>query len=73
MKQRIECAGLTGGLLTVLAVLVMAGSAFAANALRIQPTRHDCGIVEEGVPATMLAIVENVSSQEVQIKNVRTN
>lgn len=64
---------LTRELLAVMAVLLFAGSAFAAEALRIHPTRFDCGVVEEGVPATMLATVENISVREVHITNVRTN
>jgi len=73
MKLISKCRGLAGGFLTALAVLTIAGSAFAADTLRIQQTRLDCGTVEEGVPATMLSIVENISSQDVHINNVRTN
>jgi hypothetical protein len=73
MKQRAKCSVLTGGLLTAVAVLVMAGSTFAADALRIQPAKQDCGTVEEGVPATMISLVENIGSKDVHIRNVRTN
>jgi hypothetical protein len=73
MKMIAKFSGLTGVLLTALAILVLTSSAFAADALRIQPTRQDFGTVEEGVPAIMLSIVENISSQEVHISNVRTN
>ncbi|MEI7637308.1 MAG: hypothetical protein WCJ37_08380 [Syntrophus sp. (in: bacteria)] len=73
MKMIAKLSELTGMLLTALAILVLTSSAFAADALRIQPTRQDFGTVEEGVPAIMLSIVENISSQEVHISNVRTN
>ena len=53
--------------------LLLAGSAFAGEALRINPTKLDCGVIEEGVLATMLATVENIGTKEVRILNVRTN
>lgn len=73
MKQRAKCSGLACGLLAALAILVMAGSAFATDTLRVQPTRQDFGTLEEGTPAILLSIIENISSQDVYIKNVRTN
>jgi hypothetical protein len=73
MKQIAKCPVLIGGLLTTLAVLVMASATFASDALRIQPTRQDCGTVDEGVPATMTSTVENIGSRDVHISNVRTN
>jgi hypothetical protein len=73
MKLIAKLSGLTGGILTALAILVLTSSAFATDALRVQPTRQDLGTVEEGVLAIMLSIVENISSQEVHISNVRTN
>lgn len=73
MKLIAKLSGLTGGILIALAILVLTSFAFAADALRIGPTRQDFGTVEEGLPVIMLAIVENVGSQDVHIKNVRTN
>jgi len=73
MKMIAKFSGLTGVLLVAVAILVLTSSTFAADALRIQPTRQDFGTVEEGVPAIMLSIVENISSQEVHVSNVRTN
>jgi hypothetical protein len=73
MKQRAKYSGLTCGLLAALAILVIVGSAFAADALRIQPTKQDFGTLEEGTPAILLSIIENIGSQDVYIKNVRTN
>ncbi len=64
---------LNRGLLTVLVFLLLAGSAFAGEALRIHPTKLDCGVIEEGELATMLATVENIGTKEVRILNVRTN
>lgn len=60
-------------LLTILLFLLLAGSAFAGEALHINPTKLDCGVIEEGVLATMLATVENIGTKEVRILNVRTN
>ncbi len=54
-------------------LLPMIGSAFASDLLRIQPIKHDCGVVDEGVPATMQSIVENTSTQEVIVGSVKTN
>ncbi|HEY5522982.1 MAG TPA: hypothetical protein VIK21_07295 [Desulfuromonadaceae bacterium] len=73
MKFITKSSVLTSGLLGALTVLLFASSAFAADALRIHPTKFDCGVVEEGVPATMLATVENISAKEVHIINIRTN
>lgn len=72
MKTR-KCCRLAGFLVTGLTVFVMGGAVFAADALRIQPTSQDFGTLDEGVPATMLSTIENTGSQEVHIRNVRTN
>lgn len=58
-------------LITVL--MLMLGSAFASDLLSIQPIKYDCGVVGEGVPATMQSIVENTSTQTVVIGSVKTN
>lgn len=68
-----RCSELICRLLIIVAIILTARSVFAADALRIQPIRHDFGTIEEGVPAKMLVTVENVSAKEVHIKNVRTN
>ncbi len=73
MKLIAKLSGRTFGILISLAILILTSPAFAAAALRIEPTRQDFGTLEEGVPAIMIAIVENVGSQDVHIKNVRTN
>ena len=51
----------------------MTGAAFAADSLRISPVRIECGLIEEGTPATMVAVVENISGKEVRITGIRTN
>lgn len=61
------------GLLIALALFVMTGAAFAADSLRISPVRIECGMIEEGTPATMVAVVENISGKEVRITGIRTN
>ncbi|HNY72255.1 MAG TPA: hypothetical protein PLU95_02115 [Syntrophales bacterium] len=61
------------GLLIALALFVMTGAAFAADSLRISPVRIECGLIEEGTPATMVAVVENISGKEVRITGIRTN
>ncbi|KAB0668845.1 hypothetical protein F6V30_15185 [Oryzomonas sagensis] len=60
-------------LLSALSMLMTAASAFAADVLRIEPKQHDCGVVDEGVPATMTAVVENVSGKDVHVSSVKTN
>lgn len=56
-----------------LTALLVSVSAFAADVLRIEPKQYDCGTVDEGVPATMSAVVENISGKEVHISSVKTN
>lgn len=60
-------------LLAVLIVFLFADSIIAADALRIYPTKLNCGIIEEGVPATMLVTIENISTKNVNITGIRTN
>ncbi len=60
-------------MLIALALFVMTGAAFAADSLRISPVRLECGLIEEGTPATMVAVVENIGSKEVRITGIRTN
>ncbi|QEM69481.1 hypothetical protein FO488_15845 [Geobacter sp. FeAm09] len=60
-------------LLFALTTLAAASPVFAADVLHIQPKQHDCGLVDEGVPATMTAVVENVSGRDVHVSSVKTN
>ena len=48
-------------------------AARATGKLAVNPASFDCGVVEEGAPATMLVQVENVGDREVLIQNVQTN
>lgn len=73
MKLIKRISGPTCGILISLVTILMVGSALAADLLRIQPIKHDCGIIDEGVPATMQVIVENTSTQEVIVGSVKTN
>ena len=60
-------------LITTIVLITTAGTALAAELLRIQPIKHDCGVVDEGVPATMKATVENISGRELHVNSVKTN
>jgi len=53
--------------------MVMTGWAAGAEMLRVAPLVHDCGVIDEGTPAMMTVILENVSDREIHILNVRTN
>ena len=59
--------------LVIIGVQNVPPSAQAAGKLIIDPMKFDCGVVEEGVPATMQARIENVGDSEVLIQNVQTN
>ena len=48
-------------------------AAHAAGKLIVNPMSFDCGVVEEGAPATMQVQIENVGDSEVLIQNVQTN
>lgn len=67
MSERICCG------FVLLTILFSAGSALASDLLRILPIKHDCGILEEGVPAIMQSILENISGHEVIVGSVKTN
>lgn len=60
-------------LIIFLFATFLASSAVAADALRINPMRLDCGVIEEGVPATMLVTIENIGAKNVNITSVKTN
>jgi hypothetical protein len=44
-----------------------------AGKLVIEPSSFDCGVVEEGASAVMLATIVNDGGDEAVIQNVRTN
>ncbi len=44
-----------------------------AGKLIIDPMNFDCGVVDEGVPATMQVRIENVGDHPVLIQNLKTN
>jgi len=73
MHQRKRSKFLACCLLITLVGLLIASTVLAAELLQIQPIKHDCGLVNEGDPATMLAAVKNISNQEVHVNNVKTN
>jgi hypothetical protein len=73
MKRITKGSRMAGILTACLAIFLLAAPVPAADGLRIQPMKLDCGIVEEGVSAVMKATVENVSAKDVHILNVRTN
>ncbi len=59
--------------LMIPAVQFATPAAQAAGKLVLNPMSFDCGVVEEGVPATMQVRIENVGDGEVLIQNVQTN
>ena len=73
MRLHNRYFALGGSFVTALSVLLIFNSVFAADLLSIQPTKHDCGVVDEGVPATMQATVENISDKEVHVSSVKAN
>jgi hypothetical protein len=56
-------------------LLGFAGAAPAAGEeiIRAVPAEYDFGILEEGDPAVITVILENISTRPVEITNVRTN
>jgi hypothetical protein len=73
MQLHTKYSLLTSCVVATLASLLIASSAFAAELLRIQPIKYDCGVVNEGVAATMRAVVENISKEEIHVSNVKVN
>jgi len=59
--------------LALIALVLVGTNVQGAEILKIEPIKHDVGIIEEGKPAVMRAEVTNISGQEVTIGNVRTN
>ena len=59
--------------LLILSVQWPSPTAYAAGKLMINPMSFECGVVEEGMPATMQVQIENVGDGEVLIQNVQTN
>jgi hypothetical protein len=57
----------------LIAVMLVGSNVQGAEILKIEPIKHDVGMIEEGKPAVMRAEVTNISGQEVTIGNVRTN
>ncbi len=53
--------------------LQMAAPAYPAARLVVEPIGFDCGVVDEGVPATMQVSIANVGEEAALIKNVQTN
>jgi len=71
--DRRSCPLVWMGIMSFLVVMVMTGWAAGAEMLRVAPLVHDCGVIDEGTPAMMTVILENVSDREIHILNVRTN
>lgn len=59
--------------LVVIGLLTAPSPAHPAGRLVIDPMNFDCGVVDEGVPATMQVRIENVGDDPVLIQNVQTN
>ncbi len=61
------------GCLAVVGLQIVPSTAHPAGKLVIDPMNFDCGVVDEGVPATMQVSIENVGDRPVLIQNVQTN
>jgi len=59
--------------LTVIGLETAPSPAHPAGKLVIDPLNFDCGVVDEGVPATMWVLIENAGDVPVLIQNVQTN
>ncbi len=59
--------------LAVAGLQTVPSPAHPAGKLIIDPMSFDCGVVDEGVPATMLVRIENAGDVPVLIQNVQTN
>jgi len=63
-------------LIAVTVLIVNQAAALSVQAsgkLVVNPMEFDCGVVDEGLPATMWVSIENVGDNKVEIQNVRTN
>ena len=59
--------------MAVVGLQIASSPAYTAGKLVIDPVNFDCGVVDEGVPATMQVSIENVGDRPVLIQNVQTN
>ena len=59
--------------LIVIGIQAAPSSVQAAGKLILDPMSFDCGIVDEGTPASMQVRIENVGDSPVLIQNVQTN